>query len=96
MPHKPILQVEGLGDVLHVFSHIKQTYIVYRVELSKDHIENINFTKNNQNYQKVEWMNEKTLLTSAISTAMKKVFKLEQQYLTKVSTNKDLGIIEVL
>lgn len=75
--------MKDLGSVLHVFSHIKQTYIVYKIEMVEKEYENICFGKNNK-YQKMEWLTDKELKSSAISTAMKKVFKLENEKYTKV------------
>lgn len=68
-------QIQDLGSVFHVFSHIKQTYIVYKIEMLENEYENISIQKNK--YQKMEWLTDKELKNSAISTAMKKVFKLE-------------------
>ena len=70
-------QVEELGNVLHIFSHIRQTYMVYRVEMTEEEYENIRFEKNK--YQKMEWLSSNEVNTSAISTAMRKVFKLENK-----------------
>ena len=46
--------------------------------------ENINIESNK--YQKIEWLTEKDLSNSPISTAMKKVFKLDSVENSKVRT----------
>lgn len=76
-------QVQQLGKVLHIFSHIKQTYLVYKVEVAEENYENICYEKNK--YQKIEWITDKELKTSAISTAMLKVLKLDTDNHSKKS-----------
>lgn len=68
-------QIESLGNVGHIFSHIRQTYIVYKIIMVESEYENINIEANK--YQKIEWLSEKELKNSPISTAMKKVLKLD-------------------
>ena len=75
--------MQDLGSVLHIFSHIRQTYLVYKVEVIEKEYENIFFEKNK--YQKMEWLNDNELKSSAISTAMRKVLKLESAKNPKVS-----------
>ena len=75
-------QMQDLGSVLHVFSHIRQTYIVYKVEVLENEYENVSIEMNK--YQKMEWMTDNELTNSAISTAMKKVYKLEHSNTAKV------------
>ena len=76
-------QIQDLGSVFHVFSHIKQTYIVYKIEMLEHECQNICLKKNSK-YQKMEWLTDKELGKSAISTAMKKVFKLENDKNCKI------------
>ena len=65
-----------LGHVYHQFSHIKQTYLVWKIDAcTRDFKIDIATPKST-------WLTEEEINKSAISTAMKKVFKLKVIYLT--------------
>ena len=53
-------------QVVHIFSHINQTYEVYTYKLSAADVR----IKDDEN---VKWMNMKALMSSALPTAMLKV-----------------------
>ena len=57
--------------------------MVYKVEVAEENYENICYEKNK--YQKIEWITDKELKTSAISTAMLKVLKLDTDNHSKVN-----------
>ncbi|XP_026282667.1 adenine DNA glycosylase-like [Frankliniella occidentalis] len=67
---KSIRQPQYVADVPHIFSHIHQMYVVYSLKL--DSKTDICCDKKEL---ETEWMKSDGILTSAISTAMKKVFK---------------------
>lgn len=56
-----------IAEVPHIFSHIHQLYLVYSLKLSKRSDVSI------ETQQEIKWMNSDEILSSAISTAMKKV-----------------------
>ncbi|XP_050403169.1 adenine DNA glycosylase [Patella vulgata] len=73
-----------VGEVVHIFSHIHQTYVVESITLT-DHI------KDKTNQDDVRWVTKDDFLQSAISTAMKKVFKAyEKSSDSSASFNKGL------
>lgn len=65
------LFIKRLGEVVHLFSHIRQTYVCWLVETPSQ-----DFAFSNCEAAKSKWMTAEEIKTSAISTAMKKVFKL--------------------
>ncbi|XP_036368441.1 adenine DNA glycosylase-like [Octopus sinensis] len=71
-----------IGDVIHIFSHIHQTYCVevidYTSKSTSDHCP--------VGTAVVRWMTAKELQTSAISTAMRKVFKRFEDSQKKTSS----------
>ena len=60
--------------------------MVYKVEVAEENYENICYEKNK--YQKIEWITDKELKTSAISTAMLKVLKLDTDNHSKVMSSR--------
>lgn len=62
-------QPQFIGEVPHIFSHIHQLYVVFSLKLSKK------TDVSNKSTTETMWMNSDEILSSAISTAMKKVFK---------------------
>ena len=60
------------GEVLHVFSHIRQTYSVWLVEADSP-----DFKLKDTTSPVLKWLTEEEIGQSATSTAMKKVFKLK-------------------
>lgn len=59
-----------IADVTHIFSHIRQTYRVYKVFLADESV-----VVWPERYQQGQWMTREEFLASATSTAMKKVLK---------------------
>lgn len=66
-------QVKDVDSIGHQFSHIKQSYRVWSCSIKADMELVIEFDENK--YQRFQWLTQEDLLTSPISTAMKKVFK---------------------
>lgn len=58
---------EFVGEIPHVFSHIHQLYIVYSLKLAEKTDISI------KSETETMWMSSDEILSSAISTAMKKV-----------------------
>ncbi|XP_076462945.1 adenine DNA glycosylase-like [Babylonia areolata] len=58
-----------LGEVVHIFSHIHQTYLVSMVTVKE---ENVTMAKEDQ----ARWVTKEELDAAALPTAMRKVFKL--------------------
>ena len=59
------------GNLLHIFSHIHMTYVVYTVDAVKEESENgIDETL------AVQWLSREELATCGTSTGMRKVFDL--------------------
>ncbi|XP_044298095.1 adenine DNA glycosylase isoform X2 [Varanus komodoensis] len=76
--------LQPVGEVLHIFSHIRQTYKIYFLNLDKE--------KGNWN-EVVElpasrWVTKTEFQNSATSTAMKKVLKAYENWSSKVSAAK--------
>jgi len=63
-------QVKFKGEVVHIFSHIHQTYVVSSVEISEDTADDLM-----SDSQPWKWLTRQEFMESAISTAMKKVLK---------------------
>eukprot|EP00095_Tigriopus_kingsejongensis_P012363 maker-scaffold190_size271632-snap-gene-0.19 protein:Tk12363 transcript:maker-scaffold190_size271632-snap-gene-0.19-mRNA-1 annotation:"a g-specific adenine dna glycosylase" len=74
VPHV-VDEPQELGRVMHQFSHIKQTYLVWSCSIKGDASE-IDVSLDQAKYQRHEWLSREEIATSAISTAMKKVFQL--------------------
>ena len=62
-----ILLVSCFRQVVHIFSHIHQTYIVYSVSVEDEHA-----TEETQS-EKLQWLTRPALLEAAVSTGLKKV-----------------------
>jgi len=62
-------QPQFVGEVPHVFSHIHQLYIIYSLKLTEK--TDVSYKSGSETI----WMSSDELLSSAISTAMKKVRK---------------------
>eukprot|EP00172_Hildenbrandia_rubra_P003801 Plantae.Rhodophyta-Hildenbrandia_rubra.ctg6572.p1 GENE.Plantae.Rhodophyta-Hildenbrandia_rubra.ctg6572~~Plantae.Rhodophyta-Hildenbrandia_rubra.ctg6572.p1 ORF type:complete len:527 (+),score=61.02 Plantae.Rhodophyta-Hildenbrandia_rubra.ctg6572:2370-3950(+) len=70
---KPIgLKFIECGEVVHIFSHIRQRLLVRRVSFTTAEVET--YGENS----KTRWISEEEMSTAAISTQMKKVFKMAQ------------------
>ncbi|XP_061488755.1 adenine DNA glycosylase isoform X2 [Rhineura floridana] len=76
--------LQHVGEVLHIFSHIRQTYVIYFLNLDKD--------EGNRDMEMElpasRWVNETEFQNSAISTAMKKVLKAYEKWNSTVSATK--------
>ena len=62
----------SLGEVVHQFSHIRQTYLVWKVNIANQ----CEISLNDTTHQNYRWLIQEEIECSAISTAMKKVFHL--------------------
>jgi len=81
-------EVNRQGEVIHQFSHIKQTYSVWAVEADTQDFKWKDGTPPN-----LKWLTESEISQSAISTAMKKVFKLkDKKPLTAPNNTKQRSI----
>ncbi|PKU35424.1 hypothetical protein llap_14271 [Limosa lapponica baueri] len=61
-----------IGEVVHIFSHIHQTYVVYSLHLDGD-------VTLDPALSLSRWVTEEEFHTSAVSTAMKKVLKAREK-----------------
>merc|ERR1712029_216302 len=81
------------GEVLHQFSHIRQTYCVWMVEAPTQDFK-WKTGDTGQHPQNLKWLTEEEIGQSAISTAMKKVFKLKDKKpstpATKLSSQRSI------
>ncbi|XP_063612896.1 adenine DNA glycosylase-like [Penaeus indicus] len=73
-----------VSDVLHIFSHIRQTYKVYKLSLDDKKPEVICPSK----YQGSQWMTREEFMSSATSTAMKKILKAVESSEQKAKDKK--------
>ncbi|KAG8437025.1 hypothetical protein GDO86_007926 [Hymenochirus boettgeri] len=62
------------GEVVHIFSHIHQTYIVYILHLNRSR--SFSVKEEDKDIPSVRWVTKEQFMTSAIPTAMKKIMKL--------------------
>ncbi|KAL4235873.1 hypothetical protein ACF0H5_004262 [Mactra antiquata] len=69
------------GEVVHIFSHIHQTYVVEFITVNQS---DVYF----ENQSKYKWVTKQQFYEAAVSTAMKKVFK---QYESSMNGNKKDG-----
>ncbi|XP_053549548.1 adenine DNA glycosylase isoform X2 [Bombina bombina] len=67
-------ELQYTGEVVHVFSHIHQTYLVYF--LSRSQAESICVKEEGAERPEIRWVTKKQFLDSAVPTAMKKILKL--------------------
>nr|XP_031540051.1 adenine DNA glycosylase isoform X2 [Vicugna pacos] len=65
----PATRLQHLGQVVHTFSHIKLTYQVYSLTLEEQ-------TLVTTSLPGVRWLTREEFHTAAVSTAMKKVFRV--------------------
>ncbi|EDO48701.1 predicted protein [Nematostella vectensis] len=73
----------NVGELIHKFSHRHHKYVVELFSCKK-----VNTTETNASGQPMKWVNPEELDSSAISTAMKKVFKLYQSSQAKDMNGK--------
>lgn len=69
----PATQLQHLGEVVHTFSHIKLTYQVYGLALEGQ-------TPVTTAPPGTRWLTREEFHTAAVSTAMKKVFRMYETY----------------
>ncbi|MCI4380509.1 hypothetical protein PGIGA_G00240750 [Pangasianodon gigas] len=65
-----------VGEVVHIFSHIHQTYVVYSASVCE--------CVEGQREQKICWLSESALQEAAISTGVKKIMKLYYEFTGKL------------
>ncbi|XP_075037740.1 adenine DNA glycosylase [Mixophyes fleayi] len=70
----PVEELRFAGEVVHIFSHINQTYLVYF--LSLNHPESACIKGEDTEHPMYRWVTRELFLDSAVSTAMKKIMKL--------------------
>ncbi|XP_043941823.1 adenine DNA glycosylase isoform X2 [Protopterus annectens] len=80
----PKHSLQHLGEVVHIFSHIHQTYLVYHAFLDEGEVANIK--EEQEKVPASRWMSDREFSDAAVSTAMKKVFNLYQK---RISNKKD-------
>ncbi|XP_071420955.1 adenine DNA glycosylase isoform X3 [Pithys albifrons albifrons] len=74
--------LQFIGEVIHIFSHIRQTYVVYSLHLDGDVTLDAASSPS-------RWVTEEEFHASAVSTAMKKVLKAhEKQHGKETSPGK--------
>ncbi|XP_072026274.1 adenine DNA glycosylase-like [Amphiura filiformis] len=88
-----------VGEVVHIFSHIHQTYLVETFQIGDD---NNNSECPAESERQWRWVTKEQFLDSAVSTAMKKVFKAyetdkkkpssKHKSTKQVSSKKQLGL----
>uniref|UniRef100_A0A8C5J0D0 Adenine DNA glycosylase n=1 Tax=Junco hyemalis TaxID=40217 RepID=A0A8C5J0D0_JUNHY len=71
--------LQFIGEVIHIFSHIHQTYVVYSLHLDGDVILDPALSPS-------RWVTEHEFHASAVSTAMKKVLKAHEKQRRKESS----------
>nr|XP_060629369.1 adenine DNA glycosylase isoform X2 [Anolis sagrei ordinatus] len=78
-----VRRLQHVGEVLHIFSHIRQTYMIYFLNLNK---EEKNWDKEVE-LPASRWVTKTEFQSSAISTAMKKVLKAYEAWSSKTSSD---------
>lgn len=73
--------LEFVGEVVHIFSHIHQTYVVYRVCLQQRGSES--------DCENTQWLSRSALQQAAVSTGLKKILKLYESIDDKVQTTNE-------
>ncbi|XP_072853647.2 adenine DNA glycosylase isoform X2 [Pogona vitticeps] len=76
--------LQHVGEVLHIFSHIRQTYVIYFLNLEKGE----GSWNREMELPPSRWVTKTEFMNSAISTAMKKVFKAYEEWSSKISSAK--------
>ncbi|XP_060087697.1 adenine DNA glycosylase isoform X2 [Heteronotia binoei] len=76
--------LQHVGEVLHIFSHIRQTYTIYFLNLDK-YEGNCKMEAASAPYK---WVTKEEFQTSAVSTAMKKVLKAYEKWSSTISVSK--------
>ncbi|KAI9594952.1 DNA glycosylase [Syncephalis fuscata] len=84
-----------LGDVTHLFTHIRKTYRVESLQLHGDtfNTDTTTTTMTTKTGRSYRWVDESTLAEEAIPTALKKAYKLLVKYryevrITNIDNNK--------
>ncbi|XP_077190082.1 adenine DNA glycosylase isoform X2 [Paroedura picta] len=76
--------LQHVGEVLHIFSHIRQTYTVYFLNLDKYE----GNCKMEAGLLPCRWVTKAEFQNSAVSTAMKKVLKAYEKWSSSISATK--------
>ncbi|KAG8555087.1 hypothetical protein GDO81_017579 [Engystomops pustulosus] len=63
-----IKDLQLVGEVIHIFSHINQTYLVYYLQSRS--------IKMKEEEESLRWVTRRQFMESAVSTAMKKILRL--------------------
>ncbi|KAM4642844.1 adenine DNA glycosylase [Discoglossus pictus] len=92
----PLKEVQFAGEVVHIFSHIHQTYLVYF--LTRSH--SFSIKEEEIEHSVSRWVTKQKFLDSAIPTAMKKILKLCESKISDdnkvcASTKRKLDIADV-
>ncbi|XP_054837333.1 adenine DNA glycosylase isoform X2 [Eublepharis macularius] len=77
-------RLQHVGEVLHIFSHIRQTYTIYSLNLDK-HEGNC---KMEVALPPCRWVTKAEFQNSAVSSAMKKVLKAYEKWSSTISVAK--------
>ncbi|KAJ0032367.1 hypothetical protein NQD34_002448, partial [Periophthalmus magnuspinnatus] len=64
----PENHIQFVGEVVHIFSHIHQTYVVHSVRLNDLSYEDLR--------ENAQWLSRSALLEAAVSTGVKKILKV--------------------
>ncbi|KAK3566292.1 hypothetical protein QTP86_031030 [Hemibagrus guttatus] len=73
--------LQYIGEVVHIFSHIHQTYVVYSASVCE--------SVEGQREQKICWLDQSALQEAAISTGVKKIMKLYYETISKLQDMKN-------
>lgn len=73
--------LQYVGEVVHIFSHIHQTYVVYSASVCE--------CVEGQREQKICWLDQSALQEAAISTGVKKIMKLYYESTSKLQDTKN-------
>ncbi|XP_060788743.1 uncharacterized protein LOC132893567 [Neoarius graeffei] len=73
--------LQYVGEVVHIFSHIHQTYVVYSASVCE--------CVEGQREQKICWLDQSALQDAAISTGVKKIMKLYYESTSKLQDTKN-------
>ncbi|CAH8475859.1 unnamed protein product [Schistosoma turkestanicum] len=81
-----LMNMKSIGELLHIFSHIRMTYIVFTLKIEQQH----QLTMHSDwppNLNSGRWVSREDLNDSAISTATRKIFSHFENY-SKTSDSK--------
>ncbi|XP_063283228.1 adenine DNA glycosylase isoform X3 [Pelobates fuscus] len=70
----PLNKLQYVGEVVHIFSHIHQTYLVYFLSTSR--VDAVTINEELSECPASRWVSRNQFLEAAVSTAMKKILTL--------------------